>query len=578
MSAAQVNTNLLYEPEERCPIPIAIGVGFQFIIVALATMTVTTVIIVRAAGETEGYLLWCLFAALAAGGVTTIIQSLRVWRLGAGYVLIMGPSPVFVPVCITALADGGPAMMASLIVVSALFQFALASRLSALRRVITPVVSGTILMMMALAVMTSVFDMMGDVPVTPTPAATPVLVLLTLVAVVALTLRAPRNLQQWTPLIAIAIGWAAAAAFGLSDIRSVIDAPWVGIPNTAEWRGFHLIPNGEFLAFLPAFLAIALVSSIKAIGDGVAIQQASRRRPRATDFRTVQGAVNGEGIGNLLCGLAGTVANTVYPSSIGSVSLTGNAARRVGVWAGIILIGLALLPKALALLLAIPNPVAAGYMITIFSLIFIQGVRMIAQDGLDARKAIVAGVAFWIGLGFQYQWIFPHLLDGAWGTLLGNGMTTGGFAAILMNTFMELTSPRRRRLNVEASMSALSEVDAFLQECASRAGWTEASTQRLRSAGEEAMSSLLTQGDGLTDNDRRRMIIGVRPDDGAIEMEFIMTSEEENNLQDRLAYLDEQPEIQDEREISFRLLRHYADSVQHRKYHNIDIVTVRVEA
>ena len=74
------------------------------------------------------------------------------------------------------------------------------------------------------------------------------------------------------------------------------------------------------------------------------------------------------------------------------------------------------------------------------------------------------------------------------------------------------------------------------------------------------------------------MIIGARPDDGAIEMEFIMTSEEENNLQDRLAYLDEQPEIQDEREISFRLLRHYAYSVQHRKYHNIDIVTVRVEA
>ena len=64
------------------------------------------------------------------------------------------------------------------------------------------------------------------------------------------------------------------------------------------------------------------------------------------------------------------------------------------------------------------------------------------------------------------------------------------------------------------------------------------------------MSSLLTQDDGL-DNDRRRMIIGARPDDGAIEMEFIMTSEEENNLQDRLAYLDEQPEIQDEREISF---------------------------
>ena len=40
--------------------------------------------------------------------------------------------------------------------------------------------------------------------------------------------------------------------------------------------------------------------------------------------------------------------------------------------------------------------------------------------------------------------------------------------------------------------------------------------------------------------------------------------------------MNEQPEIQDEHEISFRLLRHYASSVQHHKYHDIDIITVQV--
>jgi hypothetical protein len=34
----------------------------------------------------------------------------------------------------------------------------------------------------------------------------------------------------------------------------------------------------------------------------------------------------------------------------------------------------------------------------------------------------------------------------------------------------------------------------------------------------------------------------------------------------------------DEHEISFRLLRHYASSVRHQKYHDLDIVTVRVES
>ena len=44
-----------------------------------------------------------------------------------------------------------------------------------------------------------------------------------------------------------------------------------------------------------------------------------------------------------------------------------------------------------------------------------------------------------------------------------------------------------------------------------------------------------------------------------------------------MAYLSDQPEIGIEREVSYRLLQHYASSVKHRKYHNIDIVTVEVQ-
>ena len=64
--------------------------------------------------------------------------------------------------------------------------------------------------------------------------------------------------------------------------------------------------------------------------------------------------------------------------------------------------------------------------------------------------------------------------------------------------------------------------------------------------------------------------------EGTAELEFLAATAGEN-LEDRLAYLSEQPEILDEHEISFRLLRHYASSVRHQKYHDLDIVTVRVE-
>ena len=72
------------------------------------------------------------------------------------------------------------------------------------------------------------------------------------------------------------------------------------------------------------------------------------------------------------------------------------------------------------------------------------------------------------------------------------------------------------------------------------------------------------------------MILTARPAEGAVELEFLAAAAGEN-LEDRLAYLIEQPEIIDEREISFRLLRHYAASVRHQKYHDLDIIAVQVE-
>ena len=51
----------------------------------------------------------------------------------------------------------------------------------------------------------------------------------------------------------------------------------------------------------------------------------------------------------------------------------------------------------------------------------------------------------------------------------------------------------------------------------------------------------------------------------------------EANLEDHIALLGDQVETPNERELSLRLLRHFASSVRHQQYHNIDIVTVRVD-
>ena len=576
MESERGNDNVRFEPDERPPHLVAAGVGFQAAVVVLAPVVLGAVIIGRAGGQGADYIAWIAFAALVVSGVTTVLQAVRVGRIGAGHVLIMGTSGAFIAVCITALAKGGPPLMASLIVVSALFQFALAARLSLLRRVITPVVSGTVIMLIAVTVMPIIFGLLTDVPEGTSSAAAPSAAVATFVALVVLALRAPAAWRLWAPLIGIAVGCAAAAPFGLYDIQSVIDAPWIGLPDSS-WPGLDLSLGPEFWALLPAFVVVTIVGAIETIGDGVAIQRVSRRRPRATDFRLVQGALNADGVGNLLSGLVGTPPNTTYSSSISLAELTGVAARRVGVYIGVIFVALALSPKVTALVIAIPNPVAAVYVTLLIGMLFVQGMKIVVGDGLDHRKAAVVGLSFWIGVGFQNQVIFADLLGGTWGTLLGNGMTAGGMAAIALTAFMELTAPRRRRLEVAQAAEALPEIDAFLQKCAARVGWGEPAAGRLRSAGEETLAVLLQQaGEDEADDRGRRLILTARLTEGAMELEFSSASSTEN-LEDQLAYMSAQPELVDEREISFRLLRHYATSVRHQKYHDVDIVTVQVE-
>ena len=575
MAGAHENRYIRYEPNEVPPPLLAVGAGLQAAAVILAPIVLGVVIVARIAEQPESYLSWAVFAALLVSGVTTVLQAVRVGRIGSGYVLIMGTSGAFIAVCVAALTEGGPSTMASLVVVSSLFQFALAARLSLLRRIFTPVVSGTVIMLIAATVMPVVFDTLKEVPDGTFPLAAPAAAVITLAVVAALVLRAPSSLRLWSPVIGIAVGCAVAAPFGLYDVQQVLDAPWVGAPLSA-WPGFDLTPGVEFWALLPAFVVVTLVGAIETVGDGVAIQRVSQRSPRATDFRVVQGALNADGVGNLLSGIGATLPNTTYSTSISLAEVTGIAARRVGVVIGVVIAALAFFPKAAALLIAIPGPVAAAYITVLLALLFVQGMKIVVQDGLDHRKAAVAGVSFWVGVGFQNQVIFADQLgDGFLGVLLGNGMTSGALVAVVMMFFIEMTAPRRRRLNVVLDPDALPKLAEFLRGFASKYGWDTASTERLVLVGEETLSSL-SEGDGPEEDGPRRLVVAARAAGGGAELEFVCAADGEN-LEDRLSYLGETPDIPDGREISFRLLRHYASSVRHQKYHGVDIVTVNVD-
>ena len=545
----------------------------------LASIVLIVAVTARAGGQDDDYLSWAVFAALIISGALIALQASRIWRLEAGHILFMGPTTNFVAVSVLALEAGGPALLATLTVAASFFYLMLAFWLPLLRRILTPVVSGTVLMLIAVSILPIALQRVREVPGGADPVTGPVIALVTLAVITVLGLRAPRSLKPWSPLLALFAGSAAAAMLGAYDIQPVTDAAWAGIPASG-FPGLDLTPGPDFWVLLPAFVMVTLVGGVKNMGDSVAVQQASRRGPKATDFRLVQGALNTNGLGILLSGFVGTPPTTAYSSrSVMLITFTSVAARRVGYVMGATLAVLALFPKFAAVLVSIPSPVMGAYILVAIGTLFVGGVRTVVRDGLDAQKATVVSVAFAIGAGLEQQTIFADLLGETWSPLLDNGVVVGATTAVLLTLFIEATSPIRQvRLEVDLSVSSLPEIDRFLCDIASRLGWNQTSTSRLRSAGEETLISLIHPRGPAPGEGPPRFIVIARPSNSLVELEFLAVFDEEN-LEDRLAYLSEEAEWGqgiEEGEISLRLLRHYAASVQHQKYQGLDVVTVQV--
>ena len=571
-----IESSLRFQPDEPPPTMLALGLGLQLAMLNIAAVMIIPMIVMRAAGQAEGYVAWAVFASVAICGATTMLQVLRYGRIGSGQLLVMGTSAAYISICIEALGAGGPALLALLVVISSLVPIALSWRLSLFQRILTPTVAGTVIMLIPVTVMPVMGDMLSS---TPDGRMSPGAVLsaaATVVVISGLTLKGPAKLRLWAPIIGVAAGSVVGSSFGLFDVNRVAGADWINLPAVL-WPGFDMDFGGEFWVLLPGFLLVAVVVSLRTLSSCVAVQRISWRQSRAVDFRSIQGAMTVDGVGSFLSGLAGTVPGTTYTTSVPFIEITGVAARTVGLFTGAAFVVLVFLPKVFALVLAIPDPVFAAYFIVLLAMLFIVGLRIVIQDGLDKNKGFIVGAAFLVGFSLQYELIYPEFVSQFAGGLFRNGMTAGGLVAILLNLALSTTGHRRYRMETTLDPSALTEIQSFLGDFATRSGWDAAMAARLDAVGEEALLTL-TRQEEQGERERRNLRLVVYRDESGAVLEFVVTPRGEN-IQDRLAMLpDDAGETSIEQEVSLRLLRHLASSVRHQQYHDTDIVTVHVKA
>ena len=465
----------------------SLGFGAQFSLIASATLLVTPVVVSDAAGMDGAYLTWMVFASLVVVGVSTLIQVRRIGPIGGGAVLPMFTAAFSIPFCIAAVAEGGPGTLAALVLISAVTQLAISRWLFILRRVVTPIVGGTVMMILSITLASVVFDLLDRASIVEPKSAT-LTAFVTLVVIAALSLRGSAVLRLWGPLVGIIIGCVVAATLGIYDFDRVVEAQWVGIPRELPGLGFDF--GISFWTLVPSFVFLGVIIAIQANGASIAMQHAAHRGDRAVDFREVQATLAGGGVTNLIASVFGAVPNIINPGIVSFTQTTGVAARSVGYCIGLIFIAMAFVPKVSGLLSTIPGPVMTGYLVMVTGSLFVDGARTVIQNERNADKVAVAGVCFWIGAAFQFGLFNLPDLGPVVNALMKSGITTGGFGAIAMILYLELTNPRRMRFESKLDIEVLPELNEFMARFAERRGWDEAMKNRLSAVGEETLLTL----------------------------------------------------------------------------------------
>lgn len=222
-------------------------------------------------------------------------------------------------------------------------------------------------------------------------AATPWLALITLLAVLIVTVVFRGLTGRLSILIGVVVGYVAAALAGDIDFTKVRAADWFGLPDFSS-------PHATW-SVVPMFLPVVLVLVAENVGH---VRSVAHLADDDTLNRETGRALLADGLASTLAGLGGGSATTTYGENIGVMTATRVFSTAAYWVAGMVAILLSLCPKVGALLNTIPAGVLGGVTVALYGLIGLIGIRIWIDNRVDFSQPVnqfTAAVAMVIGIG-----------------------------------------------------------------------------------------------------------------------------------------------------------------------------------
>ncbi len=439
------SADLIHGLEDRPPLRETLLVALQHVFAVFVGMITPPLLIAGALKLGAIETAYLISMSLFVSGAATMLQTSRIGPVGSGLLSIQGTSFTFIAPIISvagaAMAGGATAQQA----LGGIFGLCLAGSLVVMlvsryiryaNAVITPVVTGTVVLLIGLTLvevgMVSVGGGYGA-KADGSFGSLQNLGLAALVTVVILVFngcRSPR-LRMLSVVLGLAAGYLAAALLGRIDLSPLHEAPLLNVPTL-----FRYGLSFDVSVFLP-FLFMYLITVMESIGDLTATSSLTGQPISGpVYFKRLQGGLLADGINSLVGACLTSFPSTTFAQNNGVIQLTGVGSRYVGLFIGGMLMLLGLMPGVGVLVQALPPSALGGATLILFGMVAASGIRILSRVPMNRRNATILATSLGIGLGVSFVPEITQSLPAFLRSTLSSGIASGGMCALFLNIFL----------------------------------------------------------------------------------------------------------------------------------------------
>ncbi|MDD4818168.1 MAG: solute carrier family 23 protein [Victivallaceae bacterium] len=465
--STQSPKQVFYRPADRPPLMLTVFSALQHMLLVLSLGLALPVTIARTAGLTPGESGIFLSLALLTIGVTGILQTLPSRYFGNGCMDLSVSDSAALSACTLAAQLGGMPLVYGMTVLSGLFKGILGSFTYFFRKLFPPEVTGCMIFILGISIVptglkyflgTGYYMRTGDFSTLHLFVA-----ICSLLVMLSCTIFSS-VLKNYAVLFGIVAGFLLSFAVGIFDCGAVSE-----LSATPVFR----IPYPEKFDFafdwrvaIP-FMIVTIAAIVDNIGDYTAVQKISDPAFKRPDWRRIENGIRASGLGSMLAGLTGGVIQSTATANIGIAGATGVTSRVVGYIAGGILIALAFFPRAMGILMLIPEPVLGAVLIFSIAYIMAGGFSALSAVELDDRRIFVIFISIIFAVASMIPGLWTFVPQNI-GVVILSPVVMGTVILLVMTVLTSLGTRRHIQFSSAVDAAAVQLLNTKLRDVCRR--------------------------------------------------------------------------------------------------------------